>query len=370
MKKQIRVLMLVPNLRVSNGVASFAMNYFRSLDHSKIHMDFALYNDISTPYYNEIKDLGSSYYVLPSMKCAFQHFRECRRILEIGKYDILHDNTLLISIPLMLEAKQFGVPVRLLHSHNSKLGETAKKELRNRFFSSLLMKNATDYAACSKLAAKALIGDKEYHFVPNVVSAKRLCYQTAKRNEIRQTMNAKDKIVIGSVGRLAEQKNPHFALEVISALVKMEPSIEYWWIGSGPLDKDFEQAIVERKLQKYVRQLGSREDVPDLYQAMDLFFLPSHFEGLPVTSIEAQAMGLPCIISDSVTDELVYTDLVSFVSLNEPIEVWANVLRNQMNRIACRRSYLKELQTSVFSSESAGEYLISLYNALLYRSDQ
>lgn len=370
MKRQIRVLMLVPNLRVSNGVVSFAMNYFRSLDRSKVHMDFALYNDIPTPYYNEIKALGSNYYVLPSIKHAFQHFYECKRILKGGKYDILHDNTLLISIPLMLEAKQMGVPVRLLHSHNSKLGETAKKEMRNRFFSSLLMKTATDYAACSELAAKALIADKEYHFIPNVVLAKRLSYQTEKRNEIRQMMNVKDRIVIGSVGRLAEQKNPLFALDVISALVKIEPSIEYWWIGSGPLDKDFEQAIAERKLQKYVRQLGSREDVPDLYQAMDIFFLPSLFEGLPVTSIEAQAMGLPCVISDSVTNELVYTDLVDFVSLNKPIEVWVNALRNQMNRIVCRRSYLKELQTSAFSSVNAGNYLTNLYDALLFGSDQ
>lgn len=365
MKKQIRVLMIVPNLRVSNGVASYAMNYFRALDHDKVHMDFCLVDDIATPYYQEIKDLGSNYFILPKIKKPISQIKECRRILKEGKYDILHNNILLGSILLMRCAKAENVPVRLLHSHNSKLGETVKKEKRNALFVPLIKNAATDYAACSKLAAEALFGDVEYDFVPNIISEDRVQFSPEKRGKIRKDMSAENKIVIGSIGRVAAQKNPIFALDVIREVIKRNPSVEYWWIGSGPMDSELKQGVAERGIQGHVRILGSREDVPDLLQAMDIFFLPSLFEGLPVTGVEAQAAGLPSVISDAVTKEMVYTDLVEFVSLEKPVQEWIEVIEKQIMRVPERRSYIEELRNSPFSEHNAGKYLTQIYEQLV-----
>ena len=363
----IKVLFLVHNLRVSNGVASFAMNYFRLLERSQIQMDFAIYSDIETPYYEEIKTAGSKCFILPSIKKPHAHYRACRQILKSEKYDIVHDNTLLVSIPMMQAARNAGVPTRILHSHSAGLGETPIKAKRNKFFLPALKLLSTDYAACSDLAAKTMFGKKEYHFVPNIVSESRLDYSPEIRTSIRKKMGVSNKLVIGTVGRLSPPKNPFFALEIIKELAKIRQDIEYWWIGSGSLDDDFRNKISEMKLDEFVRFFGSREDVSDYYQAMDIFLLPSIFEGLPVTGIEAQIMGLPCVVSDNVTREMVFTELVHFVSIRKSSDEWARNIVDLLSPKNNRRSYKEELRKSPFSEYGAGQNLTDIYKSLIYK---
>lgn len=364
MGRQIRVLMLVANLRVSNGVVSYAMNYFRNLDHDRIKMDFCLLDDVATPYYEEVEQQGSRYYVLPNIKNIGQHISKCKNILADGNYDILHDNTMLVSYPMMRIAKKY-VPVRILHSHNSKLGETENKEKRNALLLPLLLKQADAYASCSDLAAQAMFGKVDYEFIPNFVESSNYSFVEEKRKHIRVEMGIDNKIIVATVGRIAPQKNPYFALNIIDSLAEKIPNLEYWWIGSGPLDKEIYKYLRKLKHPDQVRLLGSRNDMLDLYHAIDIFFLPSLFEGLPVTGVEAQAMGLPSVVSDTITKEMVYTDLVEFVPLDAPIETWVEAFEKQMKRIPDRRSYTKELEDSVFSSAHAGEKLESYYRRLL-----
>ncbi len=357
--------MLTHNLRVSNGVASYAMNYYRKLDRDTVRMDFAVFSDVPTPYYEEIRRTGGEVYIIPSLKKRpADHVKECRKVLDRG-YDVIHDNCLLDSIPMMYLAKRKKVPVRLLHSHNSRLGETRGKELRNRIITPLLVACATDFAACSELAAKAMFGNKVYSFIPNFIEERRVAFSEDRRTEIRNAMGVHGRLVIGTVGRVAPQKNPIFALDVIAQLIKIYPDLRYWWIGSGVMDKELKEAVENKDLQNNVDILGSREDVSDLYQAMDVFFLPSLFEGLPVTGVEAQAAGLPSVISDSVTKEMVFTDLIEFVDLNDPVDKWIEAFRHQISRISERRSHISELRNSVFSEDSAGERLTAVYISLL-----
>lgn len=150
--KKIKVLMLVPNLFVANGVASFVMNYLRNLNHDEVQVDIASYKEGDSVYYAEVEAAGGKMFFLPGIKNLPEHVKVCNKILSDGRYDIIHDNTLHISIPMMWCAKRQGVPVRILHSHSSKLGETRKKELRNKAFRPILRSLATDYLACSKMA--------------------------------------------------------------------------------------------------------------------------------------------------------------------------------------------------------------------------
>lgn len=361
----MKVLMLLHNLRMADGVASFVMNYFSAIDHNKIHMDFAIWKDITTPYYSEIEKRGAKVFILPSLKNFSQHITACEKIIRNGHYDIIHDNTLLISFPIMFLAMKFQVPVRLLHSHSSRLGENRLKEIRNKSFLPLLKVAVNNYAACSKVAAEAMIGDAHYFFIPNIIQSNRFRYSEHIRNNLKLQMNIKDKIIIGTVGRVVAAKNPFFAVAVMEKLIKKDARVEYWWIGSGAMESQLNKRVQQSDFADHIHLLGDRPDVTDLYQVLDVLFLPSLFEGLPITGVEAQAMGLPVVASETITKEMMYTDLVSFVSLDAPIEEWVATIERQIERIPKRHSYAIELTKSVFSDKNAGQRLEELYEQLL-----
>lgn len=362
---KIKVLILVPNLFVANGVASFVMNYLRNLDHDEVQVDIASYKEGDSVYYAEVEAAGGKMFFLPGIKNLPEHVKVCNKILSDGRYDIIHDNTLHISIPMMWCAKKAGVPVRILHSHNSKLGETRKKELRNKAFRPILRSLATDYLACSKMAGQMMFGNRKFTVLPNVIRTEKHRYDSAARENVRRKMNTQDRFVIGSVGRLATEKKPFFAMDVFECLQKQVPNAEYWWVGSGPLEKSVQDYVNQKGLSENVRLLGSRNDVTDLYQGMDVFFLPSLFEGLPVTGVEAQAMGLPIVVSDTVTKEMVYTDLVDYVSLKSTKEIWAEHLIKVAEKKQNRSNYVDNLRKSVFSDIGCGNRLEGIYRRFL-----
>lgn len=362
---KIKVLMLVPNLFVANGVASFVMNYLRNLDHDEVQVDIASYKEGDSVYYAEVEAAGGKMYFLPSIKNLSAHIKACNKILSEGHYDIIHDNTLHISIPMMWCAKRAGVPVRILHSHNAKMGETILKEMRNKLVLPVLRGLATDFVACSDKAGKAMFGKSSFDIIPNVITTTRYNFDEDVRFKVREQMKAADKFVVGTVGRLAEQKNPFFAMDVFECLQKQVPNAEYWWVGSGPLEKSVQDYVNQKGLSENVRLLGSRDDVTDLYQGMDVFFLPSLFEGLPVTGVEAQAMGLPMVVSDAVTKEMVYTDLVYYVSLKSAKEIWAEHLIKVAEKKQNRINYVDNLRKSVFSDIGCGNRLEEIYRRFL-----
>lgn len=366
--QKLRLLMVVGNLRASNGVTSFVMSYFRQLNHENVQMDFALLSDWESPYYKEIQQAGGKIYVLPPVKDLLTHIKKCNQILAHDHYDVVSDNSLILTIPMMMSAKHYHVPVRILHSHNTRLSSYAKKEKIEKAFLPILKSQCTDFCACGKEAGKFLFGGKNFTIIPNVISPKDNRYNSDRREQVRKQMNVSDRIVIGTVGRTAPQKNPYFAVNVVGALTKKVPNLTYWWIGSGEMDYELRDYVREKRLEETIRFLGSRNDILDLYQAMDIFFLPSLFEGLPLTGVEAQAFGLPCVVSSSVTDEMVYTDLVKYVSLQDSIDVWVEALEEQIQRIPERRSYQDELRSSQFSSDGAGERMEKLYLSLMKKN--
>lgn len=357
--------MLVPNLFVANGVASFVMNYLRNLNHDEVQVDIVSYKEGDSVYYAEVEAAGGKMFFLPGIKNLPEHVKVCNKILSDGRYDIIHDNTLHISIPMMWCAKKAGVPVRILHSHNSKMGETPAKAFRNRFFLPVLRSLATNYAACSQLAGRAMFEDQEFTVIPNVIQTEKYRFDPTMRKSVQQKMNATDKFVVGTVGRLAEQKNPFFAIDVFKCLLKNVPNAEYWWVGSGPLEKSVQDYVNQKGLSENVRLLGSRDDVTSLYQGMDVFFLPSLFEGLSIVTVEAQAMGLPCVVSDVIPPEAEYTELLKRCSLQDSIEAWVEKIRNTQIKKTERKQYQEYLSESVFSDVGCGNRLKKIYERCL-----
>lgn len=366
--RKLRILMVVGNLRASNGVTSFVMSYFRQLDHEKTQMDFALLSDWESPYYKEIHHAGGKIFILPSIKNITVHIKKCNQILASGHYDVISDNSLILTIPMMMCAKYHRVPVRILHSHNTRLSSNSNKEKIEKVFLPILKGQCTDFCACGEEAGKFLFDSKNFTVIPNVISPDVNKYDADLRSDIRFKMDVFDRIVIGTVGRTSPQKNPYFAIKVIESLAQKIPNLTYWWIGSGEMDEELKEYVKAKGLDQIIQFWGSRNDISDLYQAMDIFFLPSLFEGLPVTGVEAQAFGLPSVVSDTVTDEMVYTDLVKCVSLQDPIDKWVTALEEQIKRIPERRSYTEELRKSHFSADGAGKRLEKLYRDLLAKN--
>lgn len=365
----IRVLMVVNSLSVADGVASYAMNYFRKIDKTKILIDFAVLRYHSSSYYREIELAGGRVYNLPPIQNFSDHMKACRQIFDTDDecYDIVHDNSLLLSLPLMWHAKKAHVPVCILHSHSSQLGGNKYKARRNKMLLPVLKAQASDYTACSQSAGAALFGKSFFVVIPNAIDREIFCFDKKKRQEIREKMHAENKFVVGTVGRLAEEKNPFFAMEVFAALMQFCENIEYWWVGDGPLREEIQQYAKQLGIAEKVVFLGNRTDVAVLYQGMDCFFMPSFFEGLPVTCIEAQAVGLPCVLSDGIPDEMIYTDLIEYISLKQPAQYWAKRILSK-RKAPERSGCTSELCQSCFEIHKVTIELENLYRTMFNRT--
>ena len=324
--RPLRVLMIGSNMRVVNGVASFSMNYMRHISPEEVQFDFASVLDAESPYNKEIEARGGHTYTLPPIKDFKAHMAACHDIIDNGHYDIIHDNTLFRSFPLLHYAKKSGVPVRILHSHSSAVGVTARKRASNAMLLPLMRSQCNVYLACSKPAAACMFGKRNVTLVPNAIDMKHFAPDRRIRNAVRKKLQVEDKVVVGSVGRLSPVKNPFFAMDVFKEFLKLCPNAVYWWIGTGLVDDKVKEYVKEIGISEQVKFLGSRSDVDLLYRGMDVFFMPSLYEGLPVTGIEAQAAHLPCVISDVVTREMEYSNLIHYVSLDSPACEWAKVM--------------------------------------------
>lgn len=361
----MKVLVLVPSLRVGSGIASFIMAYFCSLNHATVQMDFAYYFDFPETFIPEVTAAGSNVFKLPHpLNRCLAHIRECKRILRSGNYDIIHNNTLIVTLPMMNLAKKY-VRKRVLHSHASKLGETWTKAFRNAIFLPALRHCATDFAACSDAAGRCLFGRRAYRIIPNIVSSALYDFSSDRREKMRTALGVVDKTVIGSVCRLSPQKNLFFALDVVSVVVRKRADVIYLIAGSGSLEDEIRRYIKTLGIEQNVRLLGNRSDACDLYQAMDICLFPSKFEGLGITAVEAQISGLPVIASDAVPREVAFSDLVTFLPLSESAVFWAERIIELLNALPERRGYADELLRSQFSDVGAGERLESYYRELL-----
>ena len=364
-RRPIKVLMIIPNLRVSNGVTSFVMNYYRNIDHDQIKVDFAVLSHRDSPYEKEVTELGSKVFVLPSLiKHPFRHVAKCKEIISNGKYYVVHDNSLNQTIPLMKQAKK-SVPVRILHSHSARLGETGGKEFINKMFVPSLVRTANFLSACSSNAGNALFGRKEFKVIPNIIDTDLFRFDNAVRDSVRSRENAGGKKIIGTVGRLADLKNPFFAVDVMEEVLRSCSDAEYWWIGSGPLDSKVQEYVAQKNLSDRIRLFGSREDTKELYQAMDLFFLPSKSEGFGLACIEAEASGLPCVVSSEFPVEVDITGDVTFIPLAEDIKSWADEILRLIDKDTDRVHANEICSRSPFSVSGSGSILSDYYRECL-----
>ena len=313
---------------LGGGVEAVVMNYYRHLDHSKVQFDFICDDDSTNIPYDEIEKLGGKVILIPPYQKVFKYQKELRRVLRDGKYKIVHSHINTLSVFPLYAAKTVGVPVRLAHSHSTTNKKEWKKNLLKQVLRPFSKKYATNYMCCSELAGRWLFGDKAYdegkvYLLNNAIDLDKFKYDKKIRDKKRKELGIKeDTIVIGHIGRFVAQKNHTFLIDIFNQFHKKEKNSILLLAGQGPLQEEIKNKVRELGLDDSVRFLGQRNDANELYQAFDVFLLPSLYEGLPVVGVEAQASGLLCFFSDDMTKETKVLDSTVFMSLSNTSEEW------------------------------------------------
>jgi glycosyltransferase involved in cell wall biosynthesis len=313
------------------GLETMLMNYYRQMDRSRIQFDFMVHRSEKGHYDDEILSLGGKIHRMPPIRPG--RYRLYFKMLDAffaghPEYRVVHAHINENSSFVLRAAKKAGVPYRIAHSHLSDLGLDLK--LPFRLYARLSMKDQPNrYFACSKQAGQWLFGrkisrSKEITILNNAVNVEEFKFSERLRREVRDELRAEDKLVIGHIGRFNKQKNHDFLIDVFAAVHRKCPDSILVMAGDGHLRSSMEKKAADLGLAPDVRFLGIRSDISRLMQGMDLFLFPSLFEGLPVVLIEAQAAGLRCVVSDSITREADVTGRVDFVSLRESPQVWVD----------------------------------------------
>ena len=374
----IRVLHVVGGMN-RGGVETWLMHVLRNRDPHRLRLDFLANTDQPSAYDDEIRDRGGRIFTCPGPHRLWKYARAFRRLLaEHGPFDVLHSHVHHFSGALIRLARSAGVPIRVAHGHTDTRSEDAGAGLLRRGYLGLMRRllshHATHRLAASREAAHALFGME----APENSWQTFYCgvdltpfRQGPDRAGVRAELGfAEDAFIVGHVGRFVEVKNHKFLLDVLAEVSLREPRARMLLVGDGPLRAEIEGRAGRLGLAGRVRFLGARPDVPRLMGAMDVFVLPSRFEGLPLVGMEVQAADVPLVLSDTITSELdVVPGLIDRLSLSDPAATWAEhaLALGRRVRSITRADAWARLESSPFNILHGVEALTSLYEKGLKR---
>ena len=320
----IRILQSV-NIMDRAGLETMLMNYYRNIDRDVIQFDFLTHRPQDGAYDEEIKSLGGRVYHAPRLYLQNlpSYYKYMSAFFDKHKeYKIIHSHIDAMSFFPLRAAKQNGIPIRIAHSHNSHLEKDLKFPIKYMAQKSI-GKVANQYYACGKLAGDFMFHDSQYSVIHNAINLDDFVYNESERIKTRKQLGLEDKFVIGHVGRFCRVKNQLFVLDIFTELLKIKNNSVLLLIGKGQDEQKIRDKIKALGISDKVRILIDRSDVNDLYQAMDIFILPSLSEGLPVVGIEAQANGLTSFVSDTISPEIVISNSIKQLPLSYGAEKWA-----------------------------------------------
>lgn len=353
------------------GTESVVMNYYRHIDRDKIQFDFIADSDskMPIPRREEIESLGGRVFIVPPYQNLNKYVPALIRLFKEQKYQIVHVHLNTLNVFSLYAAKRAGVPVRISHSHSTAAKGELKKNVLKYILRPFSKVYPTQMAACSYYAGEWLFGKKKIEqgkvtIFPNAIELDKYKYDETVRAEVRKELGVENKFVIGHVGRFCFQKNQDFLIDIFEKIYEQNPNVVLLMIGDG---EDMER--IKEKVKQYmensaVQMPGTCMDVRRLYQAMDVFVLPSRYEGLPVVGVEAQASGLPCVMSDQVSREAKILETTVFVSPNVSLDDWtSSILRLAEN--GARKNTAKEMRKAGFDITIEARKLEEFYMKLL-----
>ncbi len=347
-----RVLVII-NTMDAGGAETFLMKVYRSIDRNALQFDFLINQRERCFYDGEITSLGGTVYRGYSKSCnPVLCFTRIRGLVQYGHYDAV----LVVAVhPVawleLLAAKLGGARMRLVRSTNSSSGGGCAANLLAVVSRPLVRLLATGMLAPSVKAAGWLFGEQATQngrvtLLNNGLLLEQYCFAPGIRAQVRAELQVEDAFVVGHVGRFNPQKNHAYLIEVFARLAERCGKARLLLIGAGELKSSVQELVRAKGLQEQVLFLGVRADVPRLMMSMDVLVFPSHYEGMPNVVVEAQATGLPCVIANTITEEVVLTDLVQRLPLEGNSEAWVRAClafgvsdRGSYNRILEEQGY-------------------------------
>lgn len=332
----IRILHVVTYMG-RGGLETMIMNYYRHMDRAKVQFDFLVHREFTADYDGEIEQLGGKIFRLPKLNPWSAEYRRALDQFwkEHPEYRIVHVHQDCLSSIALKSAKENGVPIRIAHSHSSSQDKNIKYIIKL-WYKRQIPQYATHLFACSKEAGDWMFDGTAYSIVNNAIDTNSYVFDREKALSIRNNLGiSSDALVLGHVGRFAQVKNHAFLINILAQISKMRDRVYLLLVGDGELKGVIEEKVQELGLSEQVIFTGVRKDIPEVLQAMDVFVFPSLYEGLPVSLVEAQAAGLPCLVSDTISDECMITDLIQKASLNETAHAWAIKALTMAKRERC-----------------------------------
>lgn len=355
---------------LGGGVEAVVMNYYRCIDKTKYQFDFLCDSDSTNIPYDEIEQLGGRVILIPPYQQIFKYEKELIKIFKKNNYKIVHSHINTLSIFPLRAAKKAGVPIRIAHSHSTTNKAEKKKNMMKMALRPFSKKYATHYFCCSELAGRWLFSDKTYDsgnvfLLNNAINLDKFKYDKKIRDEKRKELELADNVLaVGHIGRFVAQKNHIFLIDIFNEIHKKNDNAILLLAGQGPLQEEIKNKVHELGLESKVKFLGQINDTYKLYQALDIFILPSLYEGLPVVGVEAQATGLLCELSNDMTKETKVLDTTRFISLNTSAEEWATIILDDYSKFK-RHDTTSEITKNNFNIKNETSKLENEYSELL-----
>ncbi len=363
----IRILHVLGGLNLG-GAETMVMNLYRAIDRTQIQFDFIIHSYDKQAYEEEVRLLGGKIYRFPTF--TGKNINSQKKLWDefFGnhpQYKILHSHVRSYASLYLPIAKKYGMKT-IIHSHSTSNGSGISSVVK-KVMQYPLRFQADYFFSCSKeagewLFGKRIVNGKRYYMVKNAIDVSKYIYDELKRKTIRDELGVEDNaIIFMHIGRLHEAKNHFFLLDVFAEYQKRHKNAVLIIVGDGELRNSIQRKIQNMNLGANVKMLGARNDVPNLLQAADCFLFPSKWEGLPVTVVEAQAAGLPCLVSDTVTKDVNVSELVKNIPINNSIAPWINTME-KLNFY--RKDVCEDIKKAGFDIRSSAKWLSDFYTRL------
>lgn len=337
----IKILYTLPALD-GGGAEKIIYDYIIRMS-KDICCDFIVHTSYKGILEDSLEKRGSKiFHVAPLRDGIISYMSNIKKIIKNGEYNIIHVNQGYKGIAFLAIAKLYGINIRIAHSHMAGIPENLFESFERYICRSIAKFLSTDLFACGNDAASWMWGWRTFkkgkvHIMTNAIPFDHFKFSQENRDRIREELGIKNSLVVGNVARFSYQKNHDFLIKIFNDLLNIQENSVLLLVGRGELENDIHQLVNGYNLNDRVLFLGVRNDVPLLMNAMDIFLLPSRFEGLPVTLVEAQANGLPCLVSDSITKEIKISDRIEFYSLQDNSHLWAKKICEMYKRQANRK---------------------------------